>query len=166
MMNAAGGAAAAKGVRWWITAAIVWIRRPELGVLGQGIRYAIAGMTVACVSMTGTIVLAEVVGLAYEAAFAIAYTTALVTHFSLQRYFVWSHHEAFALLLHLQLVRYLPIALANYGVVAIALAVLPGALGVASLPVYVIATLSVTVLSFLLLRTSVFHAQQSGGEAD
>jgi putative flippase GtrA len=164
-MSLAGGAAAARSVRRYITSAIVWIRRPELGVLGQGIRYAIAGATVALVSLTGTIVLAEGAGLAYEAAFAIAYTAAVVTHFSLQRYFVWSHHEKFALALHHQLMRYLPITLANYGVVALALAVLPHALHVSSLPVYLVATALITVASFLLLRANVFHPQRSSEES-
>jgi putative flippase GtrA len=163
-MSAAPGAAAPKSVRGRIAAAYVWIRRPELGLLGQGIRYAIAGATVASVSLTGTIVLAEGVGLAYEAAFGIAYSAAVVTHFSLQRYFVWSHHEEFALPLHHQLVRYLPIALTNYGVVAIALAVLPHALHTSSLSVYLVAVLTMTALSFLLFRTNVFHPQKSSEE--
>jgi putative flippase GtrA len=150
-------------MRRLITAAVGWIRRPELGVLGQGIRFAIAGATVAVVALTGTIVLAEGFGLTYEAAFGIAYTAAVATHFSLQRYFVWSHHTEFALPLQLQLVRYLPIALANYGVVATALEVLPRALHASSLDVYLIATFAMTALSFILFRTSVFHAKQSSG---
>jgi putative flippase GtrA len=152
-------------MRGQITAALVWIRRPEHGLLGQGIRYGIAGATVALVSLGGTIGLAEGVGLPYEAAFGIAFTTAVITHFSLQRYFVWSHHEDFALPVHLQVARYLPIALANYGLVAIALAVLPRALDVSSLPVFLTATLLTTLLCFLLFRTSVFHAQPGSGES-
>ena len=140
---------------------MVWVRQPELGLLGQGIRYAIAGATVAFVSITGTLVIAEGVGLAYEAAFGIAYSAAVVTHFTLQRYFVWSHHEEFALPLRYQLVRYLPIALLNYGVVAIALLVLPHALHAPSGVIYLASTLSMTSISFLLFRTRVFHAQEA-----
>lgn len=153
-----------RGVIGRINAAFVWIRRPELGLLGQGIRYAIAGATVAFVSIVGTLVLAEGAGLAYEAAFAIAYAAAVVTHFTLQRYFVWSHHEEYALPLHLQLVRYLPIAAVNYGAVAIAIAVLPHALHVRTGEAYIGATLSMTVISFLLFRTTVFHAEDSPEE--
>jgi putative flippase GtrA len=159
------GSATVKGVRGRIVAAVVWIRRPELGLLGQGIRYAIAGATVASVSLAGTIVLAEGAGFAYEVAFAIAYSAAVVTHFILQRYFVWSHHEEYALPLHLQLVRYLPIAATNYGIVAGALALLPHALHTSSLHVYLVSTVSMTAISFLLFRTSVFHAQGGAEES-
>jgi putative flippase GtrA len=137
------------------------MRRPELGVLGQGIRYALAGATVALVSLTATIVLAQGFGLAFEAAFGVGYALALVTHFTLQRFFVWSHGEQFALPIHHQLGRYLPVALSNYGLVAVAIAVLPRALGTSSLLVYLAATGLVTALSFVIFRSRVFHAEDS-----
>jgi len=87
----------------------------------------------------------------------------VLTHFTLQRYFVWSHHEEFALPLHFQIVRYLPIAAFNYGVVAIAIAILPHALHTQSRVVYLASTLSMTAISFALFRTSVFHAQEASG---
>jgi putative flippase GtrA len=146
------------GLRGRIVGAIRWIRRPELGLLGQGIRYAMVGATVALISLTGTLVLAEAVGLPYEAAFAISYAVAIVTHFTLQRLFVWVHHEGFALPIHHQLVRYLPLTLTNYAIVAVAIAVLPHALGIRTPIVYVGATVVITVASFLLLRHGIFHA--------
>lgn len=150
--------AQATSLRGRIVAAIAWIRRPELGLLGQGIRYAMVGATVAVMSLTGTIILAEVVGLPYELAFAISYTIAVTTHFTLQRLFVWVHHEGFALPIHRQLVRYLPVTLTNYGVVAAAIAVLPHLLGISTLIVYVGATVAITLVSFVLLRQRIFHA--------
>jgi putative flippase GtrA len=144
---------------------VAWIRSPELGLIGQGVRFAIAGATAAVVSLGLTITLAQGVGLPFEAAFAIGYFIAVMTHFTLQRVFVWSHSEAFALQIHHQVVRYIPIALCNYGTVALALALLPHALGVSSLVVYLGATAVVTVVSFLLFRTNVFHAQEPGEEA-
>jgi putative flippase GtrA len=159
------GTAASATPRQRIVAVIVWIRRPELGILGQGIRYGIAGATVALVSLGGTIALAQGFGLPFEAAFAIGYTLALITHFTLQRFFVWSHHEEFALPVHQQLVRYLPVALSNYGIVALAIAVLPRALGISSLVVYVVTLLLVTLLSFLILRSRVFHAEDGSEDA-
>ena len=141
-----------------LAAAVAWIRSPDLGVIGQGMRFALAGVTTAVVSLVTTITLAEGVGLPFEAAFAIGYAIAVMTHFTLQRVFVWMHREAFALPIHLQLVRYVPIALSNYGVVALAIAILPRLLGVAALFVYLGATLVVTLVSFLLFRTRVFHA--------
>jgi len=159
-VSGVGGPASQRGLREKVVAAIAWIRRPELGLRGQAIRYALAGATVAFVSITGTLVLAEAVGLAYEAAFGIAYAAAVVTHFTLQRYFVWSHHEDFALPLHFQIVRYLPIAAFNYGVVAVAIAILPHALHTQSRVVYLASTVSMTAISFVLFRSSVFHAQE------
>jgi putative flippase GtrA len=151
----------ATGVRGRVTAAVVWIRQPELGLLGQGLRYAIAGATVAFVSIAGTLSLGEGAGLSYAVAFSCAYAVAVVVHFTLQRYFVWSHHEEYALPLHLQLVRYLPIAAVNYGVVEVAILVLPHALHIPERDVYLGMTVLMTVTSFLLFRTSVFHAQES-----
>jgi putative flippase GtrA len=145
-------------IRERIVTTVAWVRSPELGLIGQGARYAAAGATVALVALATTITLAEGVGLPYEAAFAIGYSLAIATHFTLQRVFVWSHHEGFALPFHQQLVRYLPIALGNYGFVAAAIALLPQLLGVATLIVYLGATALATVVGFLLLRSRVFHA--------
>lgn len=138
---------------------VAWIRSPELGLIGQGVRFAMAGATASVVSLVITITLAQGAGLPFEAAFAIGYFVAVITHFTLQRIFVWAHSGAFALAMHDQLVRYVPIALCNYGSVALALALLPHALGVSSLAVYLGATAVVTVISFLLFRTNVFHAE-------
>jgi putative flippase GtrA len=159
-----GGSATPGSPRDRIVAAIVWLRRPELGTLGQGIRYALAGGTVALVSLTVTIVLAQGVGIAFEVSFVIGYTLAVITHFTLQRVFVWSHHEEFALPIHHQLGRYLPVALTNYGLVALAIAFLPHALGASTLVVYVSATALVTLCSFVILRSRVFHAEKSSGD--
>ena len=99
--------------------------------------------------------------MAFETSYAIGYAVALATHFTLQRYFVWSHHEEFALPIHHQFVRYLPVALANYGLVALAIAVLPRALDTSSLLVYLAATAVVTLGSFLIFRGGVFHAEDA-----
>ena len=109
--------------------------------------------------LTATVVLAKGFGLPFEAAFGIGYALALITHFTLQRFFVWSHHEEFALPIHHQLGRYLPVALSNYGLVALAIAVLPRALGTSSLVAYLAATAFMTVVSFLIFRSRVFHAE-------
>ena len=144
-----------------VLALIHWLRRPELGIFGQGMRYAIAGGTVALVSLTTTLVLAEGFGLAFELAFVIGYTIALITHFSLQRFFVWSYHEDFALPLRHQLARYLPIALTNYALVAGSIAILPRALGTSKLVVYLCALLLLTGATFLIFRAGVFHAEKT-----
>ena len=142
-----------------LLAGVAWLRSTEAGIIGQGARFAVAGATVMVVSLSVTIILATVVGIAFELAFAIGFGTGLVTHFTLQRLFVWTHHEGFALPIHHQLARYLPIALSNYGLTAASIAVLPRALGLPQLVVYLGATALFTVTSFILFRTRVFHAE-------
>ena len=71
-------------------------------MLGQGVRYGLAGATVAVVYLSTTTVLAEVVGLPFQIALAIGFCVALVLHFTLQRLFVWKHEDEFAPRLHHQ----------------------------------------------------------------
>ena len=92
--------------------------RAELG--RQGFRFALTGGFVALVYVGTTTLLAEVIGLDFEASLAIGYAVAIATHFTLQRLFVWKHPSAFALPLHHQLVRYLAMAGFQYVVTAAA----------------------------------------------
>jgi putative flippase GtrA len=125
-------------------------------------RYAIAGGTVASVTIATTVTLGQGFRVPYELAFGIGYSVALVVHFSLQRWFVWAHHEGFALPIHQQLARYLPLALSNYALVAAAIAWLPRLLGVSTLAAYLGATATITLISFILLRSHVFHPDAFG----
>src|SRR5271165_1191035 len=120
------------------------LRSPESGLLGQGVRYALAGGTVALVYLLTTIVLAEVVGLPFQVALAIGFGVGILVHFTLQRLFVWTHHEEFALPLHHQVGRYLIVAGVQYGVTAASTSLLPAALGVSTEIVY-LATVLVLV---------------------
>jgi putative flippase GtrA len=106
-----------------------------------------------------------VVGLPFQVALVLGFTTALVTHFSLQRFFVWVHHDDFALPLGTQAGRYLTISLTQYGVTAATTATLPDALGVAPEIVYLVVTALVTIVNFLLFRTHVFHPEPAGAVA-
>ncbi len=127
------------------------------GLLAQGARYALTGGTVTVVYLGSTTVLAEVVGLPFQLALAIGACTGVSVHFTLQRLFVWAHHEEYALPLHHQAARYLVFAGAQYGLTAVSTAVLPAALG---LPVYVVyfATVAILVsLNFLVFRNAIFH---------
>jgi putative flippase GtrA len=134
------------------------LRSPSSGVRGQGVRFAIAGGTVALVYIGTTIVLATIVGLPFQIALAIGLVVSLVVHFTLQRLFVWTHHEEFALSLQQQLGRYLVAAGTQYGVTAASTAVLPPFLGV-SAPVVYLGTVAVVVsTNFLVFRHGIFHA--------
>jgi putative flippase GtrA len=140
------------------------LRAPDPGILRQGIRFALAGGTVALVYLTTTTVLAEVFGLPFQAALAIGFSVGLLVHFTLQRLFVWTHHEDFALPLHHQVGRYLTLSAAQYGVTAASIALLPAALNVSAEAVY-LATVAVLVsANFLVFRHGIFHARAAASE--
>jgi putative flippase GtrA len=134
------------------------LRSPELGLLGQLFRYAIAGGIVGCVYIVATLLFRHVAGLPFQLALALGFLIALATHFSLQRLFVWVHHDEFALSARHQARRYLAIAIAQYGLTALVTSTLPDALGVATDLVYLATTACTTLASFVIFRARVFHA--------
>jgi putative flippase GtrA len=135
------------------------LRGHESGLLGQGTRFAIAGGSVALVYLATTTVLADVVGLPFQLALAIGFCVGLVVHFTLQRLFVWTYHEEFALPLHHQVGRYLAAAAVQYGVTAASTSVLPSALGVATEVVYLATVAVVISTNFLVFRHGIFHSK-------
>jgi putative flippase GtrA len=149
-----------------VRAATRALRSPTSGVLGQSVRFVLAGGTVALVYLTTTTVLAEVVGLPFQAALAIGFCVGLVVHFTLQRLFVWTHHEEFALPLHHQVGRYLIVAAAQYGVTAASTSLLPSALGVSTEIVYLVTVAVVLSVNFLVFRHGIFHAKPTAAERD
>jgi putative flippase GtrA len=128
---------------------------------GQGARYAMSGVLVALVYLLTTTFLAVVVGLPFEAALPIGFVLALSVHFTLQRLFVWVHHEEFALPFRHQARRYLMVVVAQYVVTAASTVLLPGALGLPTEVVYLITALLLASANFLLFRNVVFHPEQS-----
>jgi putative flippase GtrA len=142
------------------------LREPDPGILRQGVRFALAGGTVMVVYLTTTTVLAEVFGVPFQAALAIGFCVALLVHFTLQRLFVWTHHEEFALPLRHQVGRYLTVAAAQYGVTAASTSLLPSALGVATVIVYLATVALVTSTNFLVFRHGIFHATPAVPERD
>ncbi|HEX3433939.1 MAG TPA: GtrA family protein [Solirubrobacteraceae bacterium] len=141
------------------------LRSPESGLLGQGLRFALSGGTVALVYLATTTILAEAVGVAFQVALAIGFSFGLIVHFTLQRMFVWAHHEEFALPLRHQIVRYLVVALAQYGVTAASTALLPTLLGVPAEAVYLATVGIVLATNFLVFRHGIFHAKDAAGDA-
>jgi len=122
-------------------------------------RFALAGGTVALVYLTSTTVLADVVVLPFQAALAIGFCLGLMVHFTLQRVFVWTHHEEFALSLHHQVGRYLVVAAAQYGVTAASTSLLPTILGVSTEIVYLATVAVVLSINFLVFRHGIFHSK-------
>ena len=113
----------------------------------------------ALVYLTTTTVLAEVLGMPFQAALAIGFSVGLIVHFTLQRLFVWTHHEEYALPLHHQVGRYLALAAAQYGVTAASTSLLPSALGVPTEVVYLATVAVVLSTNFLVFRHGIFHAK-------
>ncbi|MGA2320235.1 MAG: GtrA family protein [Solirubrobacteraceae bacterium] len=135
------------------------LRSPHSGLLGQLVRFGLAGGSVALLYITVTTVLSQVLDVPFQLALAIGFTSGLLLHFTLQRVFVWTHHEEFALALRHQVRRYLTMAAAQYGVTAASTAVLPGALGVSNEIAYLMTMVIVTTAGFLLMRFVIFHAE-------
>ena len=143
-----------------IAATVGHLRSPDSGLAGQGLRFVIAGGTVSVIYVTTTTVLSQAAGLDFQIALAIGFSGGLVAHFTLQRLFVWSHHEEFALPLHAQLARYLTFAAGQYGATAAATAIIPRALHVSSEVVYLATVGSLVLVNFVFFRHGVFHAQE------
>ncbi len=138
------------------------LRSPASGIVNQGVRFALAGGTVMAVYVTTTTLLASGFGLPFQIALAVGYTVSLVLHFTLQRTFVWTRHEGFALPLEHQAARYLLNAGAQYGITAASVAVLPKALGWPIELVYLATTGVVVSVNFFVFRHGVFHAAAPG----
>jgi putative flippase GtrA len=142
------------------------LREPDPGMLRQGLRFALAGGTVTLVYLITTTVLAEAFAVPFQAALAIGFSVGLVVHFTLQRLFVWTHHEEFALPLHHQVGRYLIVAAAQYGVTAASTSFLPSALGVSTEAVYLVTVTVVVSTNFVVFRNGIFHAKPAISERD
>ncbi len=141
-----------------LRAAIAKLRSPDSGLLGQTMRFAIAGATVTVIYVSTTTLLSAVVGLPFQVALVLGYLIGLTAHFTLQRLFVWRHHEEFALPIAHQARRYLLTAACQYGLTAASTAALPTVLGLATEAVY-IATMAIIVsVNFFVFRHGIFHA--------
>jgi putative flippase GtrA len=127
---------------------------------GQGVRFVAAGGFVSLVYIATTSLLAEVIGLPFELALAIGFAVAITTHFTLQRVFVWTHEHGYALSLRSQVTRYLIVAGIQYGITAAITATVPHAIGVSTEIVYLFAAALLTLTTFIVLRSRVFHPNE------
>jgi putative flippase GtrA len=139
-------------------------RSADSGILGQGVRYALAGGLVTIIYVLSTILLANVVGLPFQLALPIGYCLGLVTHFTLQRHFVWIHDQQFALPLHHQAGRYLLVAGVQYGVTAASTGLLPSFLDLPTVVVYLGTVAAVISTNFLIFRHRIFHGESPIGD--
>lgn len=136
-----------------------YLRDPNSGLLGQGVRFAAAGGLVAATYLGVTLLLADLAGLHFQVALLIGFGCGLTLQFTLQRLFVWAHAEQFALPLHHQVGRYLLLAGAQYGLTAASTSLLPGLLGLPTELVYLATAALLVSANFLIFRHGVFHAK-------
>jgi putative flippase GtrA len=138
------------------------IRSPEWGVAGQLARFVLSGGIVAVVYVSVTTVLHDVCGLHFQVALAIGFVVGVTLHFTLQRVFVWRHHQEFALAVQHQAIRYMGVCGSQYGLTALSTAELPGLVGMPVEVVYVLTMLVIAAINFAIFRGGVFHPQEAG----
>jgi putative flippase GtrA len=143
-----------------------YLQSPRSGLLGQGVRFALAGGIVVVVYVGTTTVLAKVVGMHFQIALAIGFGVALIVQFNLYRMFVWTHHEEFALPVHHQAGRYLAAAAIGYGLTAVCTSLLPAALGVPTEVVYLAMVAALPMINFIVFRYVIFHAKPATEDAE
>jgi putative flippase GtrA len=119
-------------------------------------RFVIAGSAMSIFYLGLTSILA-VTGVPFQAALIVSFLSAVALHFTLQRLFVWSRRGTYALPIHRQLKRYLPLAIVQYLTTAGATAILPAWTGLPVLAVYIGITLLYSLFNFLFFRTRIFH---------
>jgi putative flippase GtrA len=130
-------------------------------VLAQWIRFAFTGVVVSAVYITTTTVLASSSHLPFQVALVIGWCAAISVHFTLQRTFVWTHQEEFALPFRRQVGLYLLVACSQLAITATTTAVLPSPLGVSTEVVYLGTAALLTLGNFVVFRLGVFHARAS-----
>jgi putative flippase GtrA len=129
------------------------------GFAGQGVRFVLAGLAVALVYLLATTALAYLAGLPFEIALLLGFGLGLLTHFTLQRHFVWVGAGEYALPLRRQAGRYLTVAGIQYGLTAASTSLLPAALGLPTEMIYLLTAALFTVGNFVVFRRGIFHAK-------
>lgn len=140
-------------------------RLDHASLFSQGVRFAFTGSAVSVVYLFTTSALSVLVGLPFQAALAIGFVVAVAMHFSMQRLFVWTDHDGFALTATHQVSRYLMAATAQYGVTAASTSFIPAVLGLPVVLVYLATAFPIAFVNFILFRNYIFHGKRVGAEA-
>ena len=123
----------------------------------QALRFVLSGGTVAVVYLGLGLLLSGPFGVPIQIAIPVSYVVSVLFNYSMQRWFVFAHSDAFALTPQAQFVRYVQIGAAQYVLTALATAVLPDVLGLDEQVVYVATALIAAAITFVVLRLVVFH---------
>ncbi len=116
-----------------------------------------SGSLVAVVYVLITTLLHDVFSVGFQLALAIGFVTSVCLHFTLQRLFVWKHHESFALRVHHQALRYTLVCVTQYGITALSTSRLPALFGLPVELVYLMTMIVVAGVNFIVFRGRVFH---------
>jgi putative flippase GtrA len=131
---------------------------------GRFLRFLVAGGLTTVVNFASTALLLKVAGLSVQLSVALAYLVTITTHFTLQRFFVFAGQGEFALSTGSQLRRYLTVAAVQYPLTA-GLVALFVAAGLPDLGAVACTQLIVTPVTFVVMRTKLFHAAAGDDEA-
>ena len=130
--------------------------RLDRALLAQGGRFAAVGAFITVLYLCVTTAV-RLTGASWWLAIAVGYAVATTTHFVLHRTVVFRREEGFQLSLGQQLPRFVAVVVCQYAVTALAMEYLPGSLGLPEMLVFLAVAATVTVASFLLLRSKLFH---------
>jgi putative flippase GtrA len=140
-------------------------RSDHASLFSQGLRFAFTGCAVSAVYLLTTSALSLLVGLPFQVALAIGFVVAVAMHFGMQRLFVWTDHDGFALAAPHQVSRYLLAATTQYGITAASTSFIPAALGLPVVLVYLAIAFPVALVNFIVFRNYIFHGERVGAEA-
>jgi putative flippase GtrA len=122
-------------------------------------KFALTGALVGATHL-GLVSLMVVFGIPIQLALALGYVVALVVHFTMNRQWVFAADAGYALHVSAQGMRYLVCAGLSYAVTAIAVAVLPGLLGLPELAVFFLSAIGMAGITFVMLNFWVFRSAQ------
>jgi putative flippase GtrA len=132
-----------------------FIRHP---IIGQALRFGIAGGIVTGVNLSIPIVLNDALGIPIEVVIPFAYIVSAALQFTLQRHFVFRHVKEFALSTRAQVMYYVMIGAVQYPTVALGTFILPKLVDISSKVAFLSTSLAFSVCLFLFMRRRVFHA--------
>ena len=138
-------------------------RPAHIGFTLQLARFGVAGALVFGVYTGGTLLLSGPLGVPIVVAIALAYLVGVTLHFLLQRHFVFLDRDTFALPLKAQVSRYVVIGVCQYTLTSVAVTTLPHVIGASQQLVFVGVVVAISLFSFTVLRTAIFHEPRAGG---
>jgi putative flippase GtrA len=129
----------------------------------ETVRYGISGSFSTLTYIALTLLVSGPLDVPIQIAIPVSYVVSVLFNYSMQRWFVFAHSDAFALSPQAQFVRYVQIGAAQYALTALATAVLPDVLGLDEQVIYVATALIAAAITFVVLRLVVFHGGQESG---